>query len=110
MKRVALKQRKGKDFVFSLFYFIVFYTTQEVHFFIYYIYIYIHDFSNCSTVFDLHRFADDSNLFLAASSLECSETRVNQELKHVHDWFCANRLSLNIDQTTFFVFHPFRKN
>ena len=75
-----------------------------------YIYIYINDFSNCSTVFDLHRFADDSNLFLAASSLECSETRVNQELKHVHDWFCANRLSLNIDQTNFFVFHPFRKN
>ena len=39
--RVALRQRKGKDFVFSLFYFIVFYTTQEVHF-LYIIYIYIY--------------------------------------------------------------------
>ena len=72
--------------------------------------IYINDFSNCFTVFDLHRFADDSNLFLADSSLECSETRVNQELKHVHDWLCANRLSLHIDRINFSVFHPFRKN
>ena len=31
-KHVALKQRKGKDFVFSLFYFIVFYTTQDTKF------------------------------------------------------------------------------
>ena len=48
-------------------------------------YININDFSNCSTVFDFHLFADDSNLFLTDSSLDSLETRVNQELKHVHD-------------------------
>ena len=54
-------------------------------------------------------FADDSNLFLADPSLECLESRVNQELKNVHDWLCANKLSLNIDKTNFVVFHPFQK-
>ena len=47
--------------------------------------LYINDFSYCSTVFDFHLFVDDSNLFLTDSSLDSLETRVNQELKHVHD-------------------------
>ena len=34
---------------------------------------------------------------------------MNQELKNVHDWLCANKLSLNIDKTNFVVFHPFQK-
>ena len=69
--------------------------------------LYINDFSNCSTVFDFHFFADDSNLFLTDSSLDSLEARVNQELKHVHDWLCANKLSLNIDKTNFVIFHLF---
>ena len=48
-------------------------------------------------------------LFLADSSLECLETRVNQELKNVHDWLCANKLCLNIDKTNFVVFQPFQE-
>ena len=41
--------------------------------------------------------------------MECLETRVNQELKNVHDCLCANKLSLNIDETNFVVFHPFQE-
>ena len=46
---------------------------------------------------------------LSLDSLETRETRVNQELKHVHDWLCANKLSLNIDKTNFVIFYPFQK-
>ena len=60
-------------------------------------------------MFDFHLFADDSILFLTDLSLDTLETRVNQELKHVHDWLCANKLSLNIDKTNFVIFHPFQK-
>ena len=56
-------------------------------------------------MFDFHLFADNSNLFLTHSSLDSLETRVNQELKHVHDWLCAN----NIDKPNFAIFHPFQK-
>lgn len=54
-------------------------------------------------LFDFHLFADDSNLFSADLFLECLETRVNQEFKNVHDWFCASTLSLSIDRTNFVV-------
>ena len=60
-------------------------------------------------MFDFHLFADDSILFLTDLSLDSLETRVKQELKHVHDWLCANKLSLNIDKTNFVIFHPFQK-
>ena len=71
--------------------------------------LYINDFSNCSNLFDFHLFADDSNLFFAESSLESLETKVNLELKRIHNWLCCNKLSLNIDKTNFVIFHPPQK-
>ena len=71
--------------------------------------LYINDFSNCSNLFDFHLFADDSNLFSAESSLESLETKVNLELKRIHNWLCCNKLSLNIDKSNFVIFHPPQK-
>ena len=71
--------------------------------------LYMNDFYNCSNVFNFHLFADDSNLFFAESSLESLETKVNLELKSVHNWLCCNKLSLNIDKTNFVIFHPPQK-
>ena len=44
----------------------------------------------------------DANLFLADKSLE---NKINEELANIHTWLCANKLSLNIDKTIFFIFH-----
>lgn len=74
--------------------------------------IYINDFSNCSASpgnFDLHLFADDSNLFFRHKSLTQLELIINTELKHVHNWLCANKLSLNIDKSNFVIFRPPQK-
>ena len=71
--------------------------------------LYINDFSNGSNLFDFHLFADDSNLFFAESSLESLETKVNLELKRIHNWLCCNKLSFNIDKTNFVIFHPPKK-
>ena len=30
---------------------------------------------------------------------------MNAELNHLNDWFCANKLSLNTDRTTYLLFH-----
>ena len=48
--------------------------------------IYINDFSNCSSVFDFHSFADDSNLFYTHSDLQHLEQNVNQELSEISLW------------------------
>ena len=65
--------------------------------------LHISDFNNCSDLHSFHLFADDSNLFLADSSLEYLEVSVNHELLNVENWLCANKLSLNIDKTNFVV-------
>jgi hypothetical protein len=31
------------------------------------------------------------------------------QLINIHKWLCANKLSLNVDQSHFVIFHPFQK-
>ena len=35
---------------------------------------------------------------------------MNAELNHLNDWFCANKLSLNTDKTTYVLFHKAKSN
>ena len=35
---------------------------------------------------------------------------MNEDLKLIYTWLCANRLSLNVDKTEFIIFRPPRKN
>ena len=68
--------------------------------------LYINDFNKASSVLDLHLFADDSNLFYSNKNLQSIETIVNNELSKIHEWLCANRLSLNASKTKYVLFHP----
>ena len=52
-----------------------------------------------------HLFADDTNLFLNNSNILNLETNLNVELEKVSQWLHANKLSLNIEKTSFVVFH-----
>ena len=58
--------------------------------------LYFNDFQNSSDLLDFHIFADDSSLFCANKSLLELESTVNDQLKNIHNWLCANKLSLNI--------------
>ena len=68
--------------------------------------LYINDFANCATTLDLHIFADDSNLFFRSNNLLSLQNTLNNELTKVYEWFCVNRLSLNIKKSNFVIFHP----
>ena len=72
--------------------------------------MYINDFHNSSSLFDFHLFADDSNLFCEHKIISEFEESINNELSNVHTWLCANRLSLNIDKSSFVIFYPPQKN
>ena len=63
--------------------------------------IYINDLQNASSLFRAITFADDTNLFMAAPSLENLCDSVNSELDKIKIWFDSNRLSINVSKTCF---------
>ena len=64
-------------------------------------FIYINDFHLCSDFFEFNLFADDANLFSRQKSITILQTSINKELVNIHDWLCANKLSLNIELCSF---------
>jgi len=71
--------------------------------------LYINDLPNVSNILQFYLFADDTNIYYEADSLDNLELIINRELKKLHTWLIVNRLSLNIDKTNFVVFHPYNK-
>ena len=66
---------------------------------------YINDMPKCSNILEFHLFGDDSNLFLNSPNILNLETNLNVELEKISQWLYANKLSLNIEKTSFVVFH-----
>jgi hypothetical protein len=59
---------------------------------------------------NFHLFADDANIFYKHKILTALGITLNNELFNVHNWLCANKLSLNVEKSSFFVFsHPQQK-
>ena len=54
----------------------------------------------------MHHFADDTNLLFSNKNPKVMEKILNQELKSVFEWLCANRLSINVTKTEFIIFKP----
>ena len=54
-------------------------------------------------------FADDTNLFLSYKKIDTLFATMNVELENVSTWFKSNKLSLNVDITKWFFFHPLSK-
>ena len=71
--------------------------------------LYINDFQNCCNLFDFHIFADDTNIFSTNKSLLDLESIVNANLHHISKRLSSNKLSLNIDKTSFVIFHSPQK-
>ena len=51
-----------------------------------------------------------NNVFHSHKSLDSLFKTVNEELSLVADWFCANRLTLNLEKTNFIIFKSHRKS
>ena len=72
--------------------------------------LYINDLSKASSILSPIMFADDTNLFYS-HHIKTIFTTVNNELKNIHEWFKANKLSLNNTKTKYSFFHTSqRKN
>ena len=60
-------------------------------------------------MFQFFLFADDTNIYCDANTLDELQFLINKELKELQTWLIVNRLSLNIDKTNFVIFHPYNK-
>lgn len=70
--------------------------------------IYINDLSNACTILDSILYADDTTLTFSPNKNVHADTlsrKINKELESINQWFCANKLSLNIEKTKFMLFH-----
>ena len=64
----------------------------------------INDLPNASKELFSILFADDTTLQLSGSNLEELYSNANCELEKAYDWFCANKLTLNISKTKYILF------
>ena len=54
-------------------------------------------------------FGIDANLFYARKSLQDLEHTMNNELINIQNWLNANKLALNVDKSSFLIFHSPQK-
>ena len=57
----------------------------------------------------MHHFADDTNIPFSNENPKLIAKILNNELKFVFEWLCANRLSINVTKTEFIIFRPPKK-
>ena len=62
-----------------------------------------------SKVLSFYVFADDTNIFYSSRDLITLQKVMNREFKKVKKWLDANQLALNIDKTSFVIFHSPQK-
>ena len=68
--------------------------------------LYINDMNIAVKYSLVHHFADDTNLLCSDKNPKTLRKKVNEDLKLIFDWLCANRLSLNVSKTEFIIFKP----
>ena len=72
--------------------------------------VYINDIHKSSDILQYILFADDTNLFLQHNNIEQLVQTATQELRKVYQWLNSNKLTLNVDKTSFMIFKTRGKN
>ena len=60
-------------------------------------------------ILQLDLFADDTSIFYSRENLKNVEMTLNNELVKVSEWLIANKLTLNVSESNFVIFHPPQK-
>jgi len=70
----------------------------------------MNDTTNSVACSNIKLFADDTNMFVAAKSINELNVKCNIYLHDLNEWFLANKLSLNVSKTCFKLFQPHLQN
>ena len=68
--------------------------------------LYINDMHSAMKHSLVHHFADDTNLLCSHKDPKVLRIMMNNDLRSLFTWLCANRLSLNVAKTEFLIFKP----
>ena len=49
--------------------------------------------------------AGDTNSYPEHEDISASSSAANKELQHINEWSFSNKLSVNVEKTTFSIFH-----
>ena len=71
--------------------------------------LFINDLPNSCPLGNVRIFADDTNIFFHCNNIEELITTSKNIMINLNAWFNDNKLSLNIDKTSFIIFRPKRK-
>ena len=66
--------------------------------------LYINDLANVSNLLFVLLFADDTSIFITGKCINSMIEKMNAELKKLIIWLQANKLSFNIDKTSYMIF------
>ena len=66
--------------------------------------LYINDMINCSIVFFLSQFADDSTATYSDLNLDQALLKAETEFNRVLEWLAANKLIINLNKTHLMLF------
>ena len=67
--------------------------------------IYTNDLPTCLKRCKTILFADDTTIYKSSNDIAKLHNEINKNLHTLTDWFCANKLSLNISKTTYLIFN-----
>ena len=65
--------------------------------------LYINDLPNATSL-NILSFADDTTAYISDHNMQNLQTNINRELNKIYIWLCHNKLSLNIEKTSYMVF------
>ena len=66
--------------------------------------VYINDIVHSSTLLKFCLFADDTTIYYSSKVDAETESILNAELSKVYNWLCCNKLSLNMDKSSYLEF------
>ena len=66
--------------------------------------LYINDMSKSTSNLQYINFADDTTVYISGSNLDELSHILNSELSNLDQWLQSNRLSLNLDKTSYMIF------
>lgn len=53
-----------------------------------------------------HFFADESNSFVSSDNVHDMFAKCNKVMSDIFEWCCANKLTVNLEKTSFIIFKP----
>jgi hypothetical protein len=71
--------------------------------------LYVNDMPQCFTQCQVNIYADDTAFYVAKRTVQEVNTVLQTELDLVHQWLCANKLSLHVGKTVSMLFYSRQK-